>query len=168
MEAHEDDWEDGSKAPPQPTDSEKVTHARMGWRVAVSSIGGVGWLAFVIIWLFFYADDYSGYQNVAIILLSVVAVTAVAGLPWAICGRCKQTGKEAALQQTEGFQWRVVVSAVVALGMVIFLIVWLFFYADGYSIYQNVAVVLVAILLMGGLQGALWAPWGMRHGSEFE
>jgi hypothetical protein len=140
----------------------------MGWRVALSIIGGVGWLAFLIIWLFFYAGEYSGYQNVAILLLSLLVVTAVAGIPWAVWGRRWQNEHEAAVYQTAGFRWRVAISAVVALGMLIFLIGWFYMYADDYSFYQNVAVVLVAILVMGGLQGALWAPWGIKHGTEFD
>ena len=151
---------------PRPTAQAKAPTVGMGWRVGLSIIGGIGWLAFLIVWLFFYASEFSGYQNVAILLLSLLVVTAVVGLPWIVWGRRFQTEHEVAMQKTPGFRWRVVVSSVAALGLVVFLIVWFYGYADSYSIYQNVAVVLVAILVTGGLQGALWAPWGIRHGSK--
>ena len=34
-----------------------------GWRVSLSILMGVGWLVFLIIWLFFYAGGYNIYQR---------------------------------------------------------------------------------------------------------
>lgn len=31
----------------------------MGWRVSLSILVGVGWLVFVLLWFFFYADTYN-------------------------------------------------------------------------------------------------------------
>ena len=54
----------------------------MGWRVAVSVVSALGWLAFLIAWLAFYAGDYTGYENLAIALISILALGAVMGLAW--------------------------------------------------------------------------------------
>ncbi|MDD3492376.1 MAG: hypothetical protein PHU95_03430 [Candidatus Thermoplasmatota archaeon] len=139
----------------------------VGWRVSLSILGGVGWLAFLIVWLFFFAADYTGYQNVAILLLSLLVAGAVAGMPWAVWGWRHRTPREMAMNKTPGFRWRVAASALMACLLLAFLIVWLFFFAGDYSIYRNLAVLLVAVLLFGGIQGAMWAPWGMRHGDDF-
>jgi hypothetical protein len=50
----------------------------------------------------------------------------------------------------------------------IVLIVWLFSYASDYSFFQNVAVFIAALLIFGGIMGASWAPWGIKHQHEFE
>jgi len=55
-----------------------------GWRVALSIVVSVGWLIFVILWLGFLAGDYSGYQNLAIILVSVLALAGILGATWVI------------------------------------------------------------------------------------
>jgi hypothetical protein len=41
----------------------------------------IAWLAFIIIWLFFYANDFTLYQNFAAILASLLVV---GGINWAI------------------------------------------------------------------------------------
>ena len=63
-----------------------------------------------------------------------------------------------------GFRWRVALSILVAIGWLIFLIIWLAFYADDYSIYQNIAIFLVSILVMVAILGPAWAHWGMKFG----
>jgi len=63
-----------------------------------------------------------------------------------------------------GFRWRVALSILVVVGWLIFLILWLAFYADGFSIYQNIAVFLVSILVMIAILGPAWAYWGMKFG----
>jgi hypothetical protein len=51
---------------------------------------------------------------------------------------------------------------------VVFLIYWFWYQASIFDIYQNIAIFIVAILIMGGIMGAVWAPWGMKHGRRFE
>ncbi len=58
--------------------------------------------------------------------------------------------------------WRIGASIISFFGLLIFVIIWLFFYADGYSIYQNLAILLVAILAFMGVNGAAWASIWMR------
>jgi hypothetical protein len=45
---------------------------------------------------------------------------------------------------------------------VTFLLIWLLMYADSYSIYQNIAVLIVSLLVLGGINGVLWNRWS-RH-----
>lgn len=128
--------------------------AGMGWRVSLSILGGVGWLVFLLVWLIFYAADFSGYQNVAVVLLSLLAVAGLLGVPWTIWGWGRKP-EEIRMMKTPGFRWRVVFSAVSIPAALLFLVGWLYFYADGYSIYQNIAVFIIALLIAGGLQGAV-------------
>ena len=41
----------------------------MGWRVTISILTFFASIIGVIIWLFFYAGDYTIYQNVAIVVV---------------------------------------------------------------------------------------------------
>jgi hypothetical protein len=72
------------------------------------------------------------------------------------------------LNKTKGFGGRVSLSIISGVGWLIFLIIWLFFYAGNFNIYQNIAIFIVSLLVIGGIMGAAWAPWGIRHGHEFE
>jgi hypothetical protein len=72
------------------------------------------------------------------------------------------------MMKTKGFGWRISLSIIVGVGWLIFLILWLFFYASGFNVYQNIAIFIVSILAVGGILGASWAPWGMKHGSKFD
>jgi hypothetical protein len=70
--------------------------------------------------------------------------------------------------KTKGFGWRISLTIIVGVGWLIFLILWLFFYAADFNIYQNIAIFIVSILILGGIIGASWAPWGMRYGHKFD
>jgi hypothetical protein len=133
-----------------------------GWRVAVSILMAIGWLSFLILWLFFYAGRYDIFQNLAILIVSVLVGVGVLAAMWAPWGMrmAKATGAE--------HHWRsgrpvlmTVVSIVSCVGWLVFLIVWLFFYAGDYTGYQNLAVLILSLLVVGIVNGGGWALWRM-------
>jgi len=139
-----------------------------GWRVSLSIGMGIGWLIFLIIWLAFFAGDYTLYRNIAIIIISILVVFLVLGGSWAQWGLKYMPTEGKEMMKTKGFKSRVVVSIIIPFALIIFLIYWFYFPAENYNIYQNLAVFLVSLLLVGGILAGLWAPWGMKHGKEFE
>ncbi len=54
----------------------------VGWRIGFSVTLGILWLAFLIIWFFFYAGSYDVYQNIAIFLASLLAVGGILAGVW--------------------------------------------------------------------------------------
>lgn len=140
----------------------------MGWRVSLSILVGVGWLVFLLLWFFFYADVYNWEKNVAIFLLSLLAICGILGIPWAIWGMRQITEEEKEMWKTKGFKWRIVVSGVAVFAIFIFLVYWFWYLAEPYSMYQNIVIFIVPFLIIGGILGAMWAPWGMKHGRRFE
>jgi len=76
--------------------------------------------------------------------------------------------KDEEIMKTKGFGWRISLSIISGVGWLIFLIIWLFFYATDFNVYQNIAIIIVSILAIGGIMGATWAPWGIKHGDKFE
>jgi VIT1/CCC1 family predicted Fe2+/Mn2+ transporter len=66
-------------------------------------------------------------------------------------------------RRTEGMGWRIGVSIVTFFGATIAGIVWLFFYAGSFSVYQNIAVIVVILLAFIAVMGATWASWGMKQ-----
>ncbi|MFB0499818.1 MAG: hypothetical protein ACETWO_00860 [Candidatus Hadarchaeaceae archaeon] len=63
-----------------------------------------------------------------------------------------------------GLAPRVAVTIVVGIGWLIFLILFLAFYAGGFNIWQNIAIMFVSILVVGAILGPMWAHWGMKTG----
>ena len=61
----------------------------------------------------------------------------------------------------------VAVSIVAALGWLVFIVIWLFFWAGGLNIYQNVAVFLASILVLAAVLAPMWAYWGMTQGYKY-
>ncbi len=68
-------------------------------------------------------------------------------------------------KEPEGMGWRIAVSIVTFFGLIIAAIIWLFFYAGSYNVYQNIAVIIVIILACIAIMGATWASWGMKQSS---
>lgn len=67
-------------------------------------------------------------------------------------------------QMARGMVWRIVLSIILIFGLLIFLIVWLLGFADGFSLSQNVATVLIALVVFFGLQAAVWGSMWMGMG----
>jgi hypothetical protein len=42
----------------------------------------------------------------------------------------------------------------------------MFFYAEHFSIYQNIAVVIALLIGFVAAMGATWAPWGMKQARQ--
>lgn len=70
-------------------------------------------------------------------------------------------------EQADGMAWRVTISVVTVFGLLIELILWVFFFADEYSTLQNLAALTVSLLVFAGVMGATWASWGMRQGERW-
>ena len=138
----------------------------MGWRVAASIMLGVGWFAFLILWLFFWAGGYDIYQNLAIIIVSIIIVIGALAAMWASWG-LRMAGKiegasEWKQQSKRWFGWRGAVSTVIWIGWLAWLIIWLFFFAQDYNIYQNIAVFIVSLVIAGGVSGVIWGTLGRK------
>jgi len=69
---------EGMKGPPHPEG--------MGWRIGVSIVTFFGALISVILWLFFYAGGYNAYQNIAVVVVILLAFIAIMGATWASWG----------------------------------------------------------------------------------
>jgi len=66
------------------------------------------------------------------------------------------------------FTGRIVLSIVLASAWLIILILWLFFLATDYNIYQNIAIFLISVIVEGTLQAVTWIPWGIKQGAKSE
>jgi hypothetical protein len=61
--------------------------------------------------------------------------------------------------------WRFWVSIGIGLSVILFLIYWLWVFAEPFDIYQNLAIFIVTLLIAGGLVAAIWILRGMRYDS---
>lgn len=63
----------------------------------------------------------------------------------------------------EGMGWRVGVTILGFFGMIIAVVLWLFFFAASYNVYQNIAVLITIGLSFIATMAAIWASWGLRQ-----
>jgi len=71
-------------------------------------------------------------------------------------------------EDTPGFAWRVSLSIIALFALIAFIVIWLFFYADAFTLYQNVAVTIAAFLVFLAAMGAAWVHWGIKYGKKFD
>jgi len=131
------------------------------WRVGLSIVVVFGWLAFLIVWLFFYAPDHSIWQNIAIFLVSVIVGIGILAAAWATWGirYAKSVGHEPHFEKPHA---STIVNVVAGVGWVIFLIIWLFYYAPDYDAYQNLAIFILSLLVLGAITGSVSALKWLR------
>jgi heme/copper-type cytochrome/quinol oxidase subunit 4 len=68
-----------------------------------------------------------------------------------------------------GLAPRVAVSIATGVGWLVFLIIFLGFYAQGINnVYQVIAIILASILVVGAIMGSMWAYWGIKYGWKWE
>jgi heme/copper-type cytochrome/quinol oxidase subunit 4 len=67
-----------------------------------------------------------------------------------------------------GLAPRVAVSIATVVGWLVFLIIFLAFHADHFTVYQNLAIFLASILVVGAILGSMWAYWGIKYGWKWE
>ncbi len=103
----------------------------------------IAWMAFLLVWLFFFASDYGIFENIAVVLIALFIVGAVNAVAW--------------IPIDEG-GWKARTSAASGVVWIIFLIVWIIFYAGYYGIYENIGIGLASLLLIGALNVLLWVP----------
>ena len=68
------------------TSTEQAKPEGMGWRVSVSIVTFFSLVIAVILWLSFYAQKFNVYQNVAVVIVILLAFIAVMGATWASWG----------------------------------------------------------------------------------
>jgi cation transport ATPase len=130
----------------------KMNSLGMAWRISVSAVSALSWLAFFILWLAFYAGDFNAYENIAIIILSVVVFVALNVAVWVPFGM--KFAENEPKQKTTGAD---IVSIIAGVGWLSFLLVWLLMYAGDYDIYQNIAVFIVSLLAFGAISAVAHA-----------
>jgi hypothetical protein len=52
-----------------------------------------------------------------------------------------------------------------AFAWLIFLGLWLFFYAGGYSILQNIGIFFLSLAVLAVVETGMWIPWAMKQPS---
>jgi hypothetical protein len=136
--------------------NERKVPAGMGWRISMSILSVFVWTAFIITWLFFLASDYSIWENLGIFLLSLVVFIGANAAVWVPFGmRYAPEG-----EFRKAHVGKSVVSVIIGIAVCAFLVVWLLTQADGYTIYQNLAVILASLVIGGGLHAAVSARKG--------
>ena len=83
----------------------------------------------------------------AVLLLSILLIFLLLGGMWAIWS-LRMIPKEGwEIFKISGFRWRIISSIIVPLISIIFLIIWFWFLAEPYSVWQNIAVFIVVLLI---------------------
>ena len=79
----------------------------------------------------------------------------------------REKSDEEKAMSVPGFGMRIGLSIVSFFVLIVFLILWLFFYADSFGILQNFAVVLGAIAIFIGVMAGAWVSWGIRYEQKY-
>jgi len=62
-----------------------------------------------------------------------------------------------------GLRWRMLASIVGTIAWLVFTLLYVGFWAQGFSLFQSVIVILVSLLILVGVLGTTWAVWGTRQ-----
>lgn len=66
-------------------------------------------------------------------------------------------------RSVEGFRWRVLASIIGPVAWICFTLLYVGFWASGFSLFQSIIVILVSVIILGGVMGVLWTSWGPRY-----
>ncbi len=71
-------------------------------------------------------------------------------------------------EKFEKMRWQIMASIIGPVAWLSFTLLYVGFWAQGFSLFQSVIVILVSALILAGVMGAVWTAWGRRHGEWFE
>ncbi|RDE15239.1 MAG: hypothetical protein C4K48_04130 [Candidatus Thorarchaeota archaeon] len=130
----------------------KHGHKKPTLKAYASMVSFIVWMAFLILWLFFFAGNYGIFENIAVVIVALLVVVALNALLWIPSDR-------------EGIKAKT--SAVGALIWLVFLAIWIIFFSAGFGIYENIGIALASLLIVGAFNVLLWVPghgdaWGAR------
>ncbi len=133
----------------EPDEPKEPPRRRGMGRTQRKSYGSLGsflvWAAFLVVWLFVFAADFGIFENLAVAIASFVLIGGVNAIIW--------------IPPTAGpgdSAWRVRLSTVSAVIWVAFIVLWLPFFAESYSLYRNVAILLTSLLVFVGVNAGAW------------
>ncbi|MGY5860002.1 MAG: hypothetical protein RTU63_11585 [Candidatus Thorarchaeota archaeon] len=107
----------------------------------------IAWMAFNVIWLFFFASNFQLIENIGVVLIALLLVGAANALVY--------------IPRHEGR--RVKASAISGVGWLIFLIIWIIFGTGYFGLYENIGIVIASLLVVGLVNMLLHVP---GHGDE--
>lgn len=67
----------------------------------------------------------------------------------------------------EGLRWRRMASIIGPVVWLSFTLLYVGFWAHGFTLFQSVIVILVSVIVLGGVMGAVWTAWGPRYGHRW-
>lgn len=107
----------------------------------------ITWMAFTIVWLFFFASGFGLFENIAVVFVAFLIVGAASALVW--------------IPRHEGRRTKA--SAISGIGWLVFLILWIVFFASNFGLYENIGIGLASLLFVGLVNMLLHVP---SHGEE--
>ena len=139
--------------------------AGAAWRGIASGMIALGWLVWALLFLFFWSEDIEVSRRMAILLMSLLVLAGVMSVIW-VPWSMRFAPEEGYSWWMPGFSWRVVVSVVAAIGLLLAGIYWLWLHGGGYTFCQSCVVIIVVLLVIGGVMTVFWAGWGMRQSRQ--
>ncbi len=128
------------------------------WRVTLTIVSIFGWLIFVVVWLFFFTSGLGLAQNLAVFLVSLLLLIGAMTLTWVTWAMKRPP----VVQQMPGYppvmrisRWKAALSGIAVIAWLSFLVIWLFFFANDFSLYQNFGAILASLLIVGGTTWAI-------------
>ncbi|MGY5870753.1 MAG: hypothetical protein RTV72_00770 [Candidatus Thorarchaeota archaeon] len=110
-------------------------------------ISFIAWIAFTIIWLFFFAGGFLLFENIAVVFVAFLIIGAANALIW--------------MSRHEGLRTKA--SAISGIGWLVFLILWIVFGSSYFGFYENIGIGLASLCFVGLVNMLLHVP---SHGDE--
>ena len=115
------------------------------------------WIA-VIFYLAFLQSVFSFWQVVAVLIVTSIVLSIIEEVI-NLVSKDKLPG---------GFKWRIAVSIYGSIAWLIFVIAYLAFIPTGFNVWQNISVVAISILVLGGIMAGIWVPWKVEYWQDVE
>jgi len=114
-----------------------------------------GWLVFLVLWLFFLTSEMGLAQNLAVFLMSLLVMLAILLITWVTWvlkfpAPAPQPG-QGYMSFPSRSRLRSGVGGLSAIAWLAFMVIWLFFYASDFTLYENLGVFLASLLIVTGV-----------------
>ena len=135
-------------------------HASAMRRTTFTMVLALGWLAALLVWWAFYAEDFTVSQKFAVSIISLLVAVGIVGTVWIPFALRYGDEDEREMWEDRAFRWRVTASVLVVMGVCALMVYWLWFPGKDYNWCRSLVVILVLLIVGVIIMTPMWMGWG--------
>jgi formate hydrogenlyase subunit 3/multisubunit Na+/H+ antiporter MnhD subunit len=132
------------------------------WRIVLTIVIGTGFLSSSLLYIGFYSGEHRLFQQIVVVLVDLIVSVAAISLVWVTWALPKRMLEWRGEERVRIADWRGIASILAGAGFLVVLLLYVGFLTEGLQPFQQIVIVLVALILAGAALSIYSVVYGKR------